>query len=214
VLLNEHLLGEFVREWWLVALRGLVAIIFGALVFAWVGLSLFLLVTLWGVYALADGVFALAAAFRIRDRGKALWSLFAIGLSGIVAGGYALTLRELVAADLPMTIGAWALSVGMFQILAAMRLHREVSDDRLLDASGALSMIFGLKMILSSSENALALSWSIAGYPLAFGALLTIFAFRLKQRAAIRATYGEIRTELRQSSERGRQLVREKTIFH
>jgi uncharacterized membrane protein HdeD (DUF308 family) len=58
------MLDTLARTWWAIALRGLVAVLFGVAAFIWPGLTLTVLVILWGAYALVDGVFALVAAFR------------------------------------------------------------------------------------------------------------------------------------------------------
>src|SRR5690242_16633167 len=74
------------QAWWLVLLRGLVAILFGVLAFAWPGLTLLTLVLLYGAYALADGIISLIAAFTGRARPVPTWWLILVGLFGIAAG--------------------------------------------------------------------------------------------------------------------------------
>jgi uncharacterized membrane protein HdeD (DUF308 family) len=54
------------RNWWVPALRGLFAIIFGALALIWPGLTLFVLIALFGAYAIAFGILLIILAFRLR----------------------------------------------------------------------------------------------------------------------------------------------------
>lgn len=60
------MLDILTRNWWVYALRGVVAIIFGVLALALPGTTILALVLVFGVYALFDGVLAVVAAFRIR----------------------------------------------------------------------------------------------------------------------------------------------------
>ena len=50
------------RYWWAVVLRGIAAILFGVVALVWPGPTVFVLVLLFGAYALVDGVFTLATA--------------------------------------------------------------------------------------------------------------------------------------------------------
>jgi len=61
------MLTQLSRNWWAVLLRGVLAILFGILAFAWPGITLEVLVLFFGAYALVDGVFALIAGLSNRD---------------------------------------------------------------------------------------------------------------------------------------------------
>jgi uncharacterized membrane protein HdeD (DUF308 family) len=58
------MLHQLTRHWWVLAVRGALAILFGVIAFAWPGITVAALVLLWGAYAFVDGVFALVAAVR------------------------------------------------------------------------------------------------------------------------------------------------------
>jgi uncharacterized membrane protein HdeD (DUF308 family) len=181
---TEALLEQLGRNWGWIALRGVVAVIFGVLAFAWPGATLFALVLVWGVYALAEGIFALIAAFRVRDRGKPMWTFVVIGILGILAGIVTLAWPGVTALMLLMFIAVWAFFMGIFQIVAAVRLRKEIEHEWLLGLSGVLSVLFGAVMMASPAEGALAVVWLIAAYAIVFGILLLVLAFRLKSRAA------------------------------
>src|SRR4029434_10880586 len=68
------------RNWGWVVLRGVAAVLFGLLAFAWPGLTLAVPLLAWSAYAIADGVLALIAACRVRDRGRPIWALLIVGL--------------------------------------------------------------------------------------------------------------------------------------
>ena len=181
---EEGLLTQFGRAWWLLALRGVAAVVFGVLAFIWPGVTILALVILWGAYALADGILALIAAFRVREGGKPMWALLLIGVLGVAAGIVTFLWPGITALALLMLIAAWAFVMGIFQIIAAIRLRKEIAHEWLLGLSGVLSVIFGVLMVLSPGAGALAVLWVIAAYSIVFGALLIFLGFRLKEHAA------------------------------
>jgi uncharacterized membrane protein HdeD (DUF308 family) len=138
----------------------------------------------FGAYAFTDGIFALVAAYRRREGRKAVWPLVLVGVLGIAAGIATFLWPEMTALALLMFIAVWALFVGIFQIAAAIRLRKEIDNEWLLGASGALSVLFGLLMIASPGAGALAVVWVIAAYSIMFGVLLIALGFRLKKLAA------------------------------
>jgi uncharacterized membrane protein HdeD (DUF308 family) len=82
-----------------------------------------------------------------------------------------------------MFIAAWAVVMGIFQIIAAIRLRKVIQNEWLLGLSGVLSVLFGLLMFLQPGAGALAVIWIVAAYALVFGVLLIWLGFRLKQHA-------------------------------
>jgi uncharacterized membrane protein HdeD (DUF308 family) len=178
------LLHGLAKNWWLLLLRGIAAIIFGILAFAWPGITLLSLVILYGAYALVDGVLSIAAA--IGGGGGAAtprWWLIVVGLLGIAAGLLTFFWPQITALVLLMFIGAWALIHGVFEIIGAIRLRKEIDNEWMLILSGALSVIFGAAMLIMPGAGALALIWVIGAYSIIFGILFIGFAFRLKKHA-------------------------------
>jgi uncharacterized membrane protein HdeD (DUF308 family) len=171
------------RNWGWVVLRGVAAVLFGLLAFAWPGLTLAVLVLAWGAYAIADGVLALIAACRVRDRGRPFWALLIVGLLGIAAGVVTFLWPGMTALLLLLFIASWAVVMGIFQIIAAIRLRKVIQNEWLLGLSGVLSVLFGLLMFLQPGAGALAVIWIVAAYAVVFGVLLIWLGFRVKQQA-------------------------------
>jgi uncharacterized membrane protein HdeD (DUF308 family) len=179
---QSMLLHGLAKNWWLLLLRGIAAIIFGILAFAWPGITLLSLVILYGAYALVDGVLAIAAA--IGGGGTTpRWWLVVVGLLGIAAGLLTFFWPQITALVLLMFIGAWALIHGVFEIIGAIRLRKEIDNEWMLILSGALSVLFGAAMLIMPGAGALALIWVIGAYSIIFGILFVGFAFRLKKHA-------------------------------
>ena len=176
------LLRSLADNWWLLLLRGLAAVAFGVLAFFWPGLTLITLTWLWGAYALSDGIIAIWAAFNASggDAGPRWW----LGLSGVasvVAGVVAFWNTSMTTLVLLMFIAAWAVIIGATQIWGALALRRVLQHEWLLILSGALSIAFGIILMVQPGAGTLAVAWMIAWYAILFGCLYIALAFRLRQ---------------------------------
>ncbi len=175
-------LHALARNWWLLLLRGIAGILFGLLAFAWPGITLLSLVILYGFYALVDGLFAILAAIK-GGNAESRWWLILIGILGVAAGLLTFFWTGITALVLTMFIGAWALIHGIFEIVGAIKIRKEIDNEWWLILSGALSVIFGLMVLIMPGAGALALIWVIGAYAIIFGGLLVGFAFRLKKHS-------------------------------
>lgn len=182
---GQQLMERMGKEWGWIALRGVCAVIFGLLALVLPGVTLTVLVILWGSYALVDGVLALVAGVRMREGGKPLWSLIVVGLLGIAAGVVTFLWPGVTALTLIFIIGCWAIAIGLFQIIAAVRLRKQIQGEWLHALSGLLSVVFGLAVVLRPGAGAIAFAWLIGWFAILFGVLLLGLAFKLrKQRSA------------------------------
>jgi uncharacterized membrane protein HdeD (DUF308 family) len=171
------------RNWSWIVLRGVATVLFGLLAFVWPGITLAALVIVWGAYAIVDGVLALMAACRVRDQGRPFWALLIVGLLGIAAGVVTFLYPGITALVLLLFIAACAVVMGIFQLIAAIRLRKAIQNEWLLGLSGVLSVLFSLLMFLQPGAGALAVIWVVAAYAVVFGALLIWLGFRLKKHA-------------------------------
>ena len=179
---NNTMWSDLGRNWGWIVVRGIAAVIFGVLALVLPGVTLAALVLLWGAYALADGIIALIAAFRIRDRGKPFWALLVVGILGIAAGILTFIWPGMTAIVLLAFIAAWSLVMGIFQIIAAVRLRKSIENEWLLGLSGLLSIIFGVLMLINPGAGALAVIWVIGAYAILFGVLLIALGVKLRSR--------------------------------
>jgi uncharacterized membrane protein HdeD (DUF308 family) len=185
------MLETLTRRWWVLAVRGGAAVLFGLLALIWPGITVLALVLLFGAYALVDGVLALytALADRSAAQGRRGW-LALEGVAGVLAAIGAFVWPGITALVLLYLIAAWALVTGVAEIVAAIRLRREIEGEWLMILSGALSIVFGVLAFLFPSAGALAVVWLIAAYAIAFGVVMVILAFRLRRYGAGTVTYG------------------------
>jgi uncharacterized membrane protein HdeD (DUF308 family) len=169
------------RNWGAIAVRGIVAILFGVLAFAIPGLTLAVLVLLFGAYALIDGVLDVVAAIWRRANDPPWWALLLEGIVGIAAGVVTFMWPGLTAVTLVYVIAIWAVITGVLEVVAAIRLRKVITGEWWLALSGALSIVFGILIMRAPAAGALAIVWLIGAYAIIFGALLLALAFRLRR---------------------------------
>jgi uncharacterized membrane protein HdeD (DUF308 family) len=172
------LIDQLARHWWVIALRGLVAVLFGVLAFAWPGMTLAVLVLLFGAYALVDGILGIVAAARGGTEHR--WAMLVEGVIGVLAGIAAFGMPGLTALVLLYIIAAWAVLTGVLEIVAAVRLRRVIENEWALIVGGALSVLFGIVLIVSPGAGALAVVWLIGAYAVVFGVTLLALSWRLR----------------------------------
>jgi uncharacterized membrane protein HdeD (DUF308 family) len=181
--IEDSIAELFRHNWWVLALRGLAAVLFGILAFIWPGITIFTLVLLFGAYALVNGILALVISFKGRRRIRRFGSLIFGGLISVAAGVIAFIWPGMTAFALVIVISAWAIVNGIAEIVVAIRLRKEISGEWLLIVAGIASILFGVCLFLNPLIGALVLVWWIGGFAFAFGILLIVLGFRMRRAA-------------------------------
>ncbi len=169
------------RNWWAIALRGVFAIIFGLIAVLLPGVTLTALVLLFAAYMLVDGVFALIAGLRAAQR-RERWGWLAFeGIADLVAGAIAIAWPLITILAFVWIMAAWAIVSGGLLLGAAVRLQ-PTHGKWLMGFGGAVSVVWGILLILQPFIGALVLTWWMGAYALFFGGALLVLAFRLRRR--------------------------------
>src|SRR6266498_2514594 len=167
------MVGQLLRNWWIPVVRG----VLGFLVFAYTRTAIQVFVYLFGIYALLDGVIALALAFDV-SRGRG-WLVLS-GIAGIAAGILTFIYPSITAVVLVYIVAAWAVITGIFEIVAAFEWRQVLSDTWMLGLAGVLSIILGVLLFSSPSAGLLAWAWLIAIYAIVYGVLYIAAGIRLR----------------------------------
>ncbi len=170
------------KYWWAFVLRGVISIIFGILAYTWPGMTLTILIFLFGAYSLIDGIFALIGAIAGKQHSDRWWVLLLEGIVGIAIGIMAFLAPGITTLALLMYIAFWALLTGLLEIIAAVRLRKEIEGEWWMILSGVASIIFAVLLFLYPSSGALAMVWIIAAYAILFGVFLIMLGFKLRSR--------------------------------
>lgn len=167
------------RNWGWVALRGLVAILFGVLTFVNPGITLAALILLFGAWALVDGVGMIVSAIASRREGRC-GILIIGGVLAIATGLVTFFMPGVTAIVLLTLIAFWAIVTGIAEIVAAIRLRREITGEWMLVLGGLLAVAFGLVLMVAPGAGAIALVLWIGAYAIISGMLRVALGFRLR----------------------------------
>ena len=161
-------------------IRGLAATAFGLLTLMWPGLTLLVLVILFGAYALVDGISDLLVLMRHRrgERGVRTLSLV-IAIVSIGAGIITLLWPDITALALLLVIAGWALATGVLHLVAAFRLRRHINNEWLYVLNGIVALMLGVILVITPGEGALGITWVIGWLALLRGVLLLALAWRV-----------------------------------
>lgn len=177
------MIANLSRAWWLVALRGVIGIVFGIVALVWPGITLLSLVLVVGAYLFIDGVFALAQAVRFRHERERWPMLLVEGVLGIAVGVVSFLAPGITALAWLYTLAAWAIITGVLEIVAAIRLRKIIQGEWLLGLTGVASIILGIALAALPAAGLIAWVWVIGIYSIVFGAALLALAFRLRSIA-------------------------------
>jgi len=166
----------------LLIIRGIVGIAFGMLAFAWPGLTIAILVGIFALYAVIDGITNLMAGLSPSGQGRS-WALVLEGLVGIAAAVVTFMWPRITALALVWFIAAWAIVTGVLEIAAAIRLRRELTGEWLMMLSGLLSIGFGVLVFAFPLAGAVGIAWTLAAYAVLTGVILVSLGIRMKSRA-------------------------------
>ncbi|MBB1115925.1 DUF308 domain-containing protein [Stenotrophomonas sp. W1S232] len=181
-LLFSPFVSLLARSWWLLLLRGLLAIAFGLVAFFFPGQTIAAVALLFGAYVLADGLIGIANALGRSQRSTgARWLLALWGVLGIAVGVLTFIEPMRTAMVLILLMALWAVLIGVVQLLAAWRLRQVMPGEWLLAVLGLLSLALGLTLAFSPGAGAVAMLWLIALYALVAGVLMVLLAFKLRR---------------------------------
>jgi uncharacterized membrane protein HdeD (DUF308 family) len=172
------------RNWWMLALRGLLAIIFGLLVLAFPGVALLTFIYVFAAYAIIDGLVSVFVSIRERASLSRWGWVLAEGILSVAAGIVAAVYPGLTAFVLLYVVAAWAIVTGIAEIAAAFVMREHLSREWALALAGLLSVVFGIILFVRPGAGLLSLLWLVGIYAIIFGVLFIIRAFQLRSWAS------------------------------
>jgi uncharacterized membrane protein HdeD (DUF308 family) len=175
------MLNLLARNWWLIEIRGVAAVAFGVLAFLWPGLTLVVLVTLFAAYMLIDGIALLVSLRRSEPAttGHRL-TVALMGILGVAIGIATIFLPGITALALLYLVAFWAITLGLTQVVAAIRLRREISGELWLVIGGVVTVLFGAYLVIFPGAGLLSLVWLVGIWAIVFGITSMVVAWRLR----------------------------------
>jgi uncharacterized membrane protein HdeD (DUF308 family) len=182
------MLRILINNWWLLALRGVFALLFAALAFSshtvmgtWLlsAIALAGVVVFFGLLAIAAGVCTIVAGVRGAGEEK-WWLLFWDGVAVCIFGAVVLLAPELDLIWLARMLAVCAVGIGIVELLMARTLRRHVPDEWFLAVSGAASFCFGLYLLLLWTQEVTTMLRWLATYAAFSGLAILGLASRLR----------------------------------
>jgi uncharacterized membrane protein HdeD (DUF308 family) len=171
--------GILVGNWWVLALRGALAILFALLAFFLPLVAATAMVLVFGAYAFVDGIFALIAGLRAARRHGRSAPLLVEGILNLLIGVAVFVWPAAMLVALIYLIAIWAVLTGVLLIAAGIALIRH-SGEWLLILGGIISVLLGIVLFFAPGAGIVALSWWLGVYALLFGIALLMTAFRIR----------------------------------
>jgi uncharacterized membrane protein HdeD (DUF308 family) len=173
--------SQAASNWWKIALRGAVAILFGLLALSRPGITFAAIVGLVGAYLLVDGVLTVVASIRVmREYERWGWTMIA-GIVSIGAGLIVFATPAAGAMALVWLVALWAIVHGILEILAGIRLRKIIQDEWLLILAGALALALGILILMRPGLGAVLLMTWIGVYALLAGIAMLMLSFRIRK---------------------------------
>jgi uncharacterized membrane protein HdeD (DUF308 family) len=153
---------------WVLGLHGLASVVFGVMLLAWPGISVYALTIVFGAYTLATGIVEFGTAFTTQGKEERAW-LILRGLLGITVGVLVFAWPGISALALLYVIGAYALAFGILCVGASFRLPLDGRDTASMILMGLVAIVFGIVIFAEPGAGALAVLGLIAAFALVTG---------------------------------------------
>jgi len=171
------------QNWWVIALRGVLGLLFGLVALFFPGVTILSLVLLFSAYMLVDGAFSIAGAIRAMGRNERWGWLMLNGIWSILTAIVAFLWPGLTAIVFVLIIAAWSVVSGALMLTAAYRMRSGARTRGWLIFGGILSVLFGVLLVIAPLIGAIVLTWWIGAYVLVLSIFMLVVAFNLRSRA-------------------------------
>lgn len=172
----------FTAMWRTILLRGIASLVFGVFAMFYPGITLAVVVTIFGIYALVDGLLGLWGIFNGRAEGSSMTS-FLVALAGIAAGLICLVFPAFATTYVVLLIGFWNFAAGVLQLAGAFALRNDIENPMLLGLSGLIGAALGILIVFYPENAAISIIWIIAGTAVLVGLVLIAFGWKLRGAA-------------------------------
>lgn len=167
------------RNWWVFLVGGIASVLFGVLAFAQPITAWLVVATLFAAAILVDGVSNVVGSLRHRQK-DGWWIMLLMGLLGVAVGAYGLLNPAVSMAAFVFLVAFEAGLLGIFLLMLGYKVRAVTQREWMLYVAGALSVLFGMLLVINPAAGGVSVMWMIAGWAVVTGALKIVFAFRIR----------------------------------
>jgi uncharacterized membrane protein HdeD (DUF308 family) len=177
--------------WWVIVLRGLLAVLFGLIVLFWSKLTLTAFTLIFSVFAVSES-FLLMIAVRDPSSNKREWPILLGGIGGAIIGICAFLLPAFLSLIWPdvatqimlVLMAAWALVAGTVEVISAFRIRREIHKEWKIMVCGVLSILLSLVLIIRLAGIEMTVRWAIGVFLVLHSVLLMMATFAIRKSSS------------------------------
>ncbi|HMQ68971.1 MAG TPA: HdeD family acid-resistance protein [Ignavibacteria bacterium] len=172
------MLEKIQKKWWLVLLRGILAVIFGIIALVSPGIVLISLLFYFGFVALFSGIFLIIEGIAVKDDDRGIRIME--GILSLIFGILFIAMPGFVISFVMYFIAFWAIIGGIMQIIYAIKLRKEITNEWMAVFNGVITLIFGILVLTNIFAGASTLVMLFGIFALISGFLLIGLSFKVK----------------------------------
>lgn len=180
---NEAILRIAKDVWWLLLIRGIIAVIFGIVALVWPDVTVKVLIVVVGIFWIIDGIVSAIRAIQARKVVMSWVWWLAGALVSVIAGVVLFVWPDLTALAFAYLMGFWAILVGILEIIGSFQVMANGGQWIGSMVAGALALIFGLILVIWPGSGIIGLMWLVGIFAIAFGVLFIVGAFQVRSAA-------------------------------
>jgi uncharacterized membrane protein HdeD (DUF308 family) len=174
---KDVMTGDLVKDWWAKLIIGFILIVWGFLAFVSPELSLLTVIIIFGMMCLFAGIamiaFALSGSPMVRNK----WMMVIEGILLFTIAMMAFFWPETTALTLLYLFAAFAIVLGLFEIIFAISMPKDASQEigsasrGMMILGGILSLVFGMLLFIYPGSGLLAILWIAGAFAIIIGGI-------------------------------------------
>lgn len=175
------MLQTLTKNWWMLAIKGALLLLFGIFAFINPTLTAASLAIWFAALIIADGIFTIIAAIRSWQEREDKWLILAEGAISLILGLLLFITPGITLMIISFTIAFWFIFSGISRVAMAIQLRKEIEGEGWLILGGILSVAFGLIIFAHPALGYGSLIWLIGFFAVIAGLALLVGSFKLRR---------------------------------
>ena len=169
------------RSWWVYIVRGVLALVFGLFAYLNPAITMKILLIFFGIFIFIEGLLAIVGSIAGRKYSDIWWLVLLEGIAGVIIGVITFTRPAVTGMVLIVFVALWAIWSGLFRIITAIRLRKELDSEWLLIFGGIISILFGVMLFAHPGAGIVAIAWLIGFFASMSGILMITFGIKARK---------------------------------
>jgi uncharacterized membrane protein HdeD (DUF308 family) len=173
------------KNWWLLTLKGILAIVFGVFAITMTGTTLLTLMTYFGIVIIVGGILLIFGSATHKSHNSIWKNWLYEGVLDIIIGLVIIIFPKFAIDLFVIILAIWAISVGFSQLFNAMNANKENKTRWMLLLNALIVIVFSIVLFINPFEGAVAVTYLIGIFAIIFGFFITLYSINLKNLSKI-----------------------------